>query len=100
MSDVKYKFPRYLKGLITIRSEGTLGAEKPDLGDAPDSDNHFGMIMHAYPSQGFLPYLVPAHYPTVCDDGSGSGPFGPVHVLVGITLSNPATTSAIHLNIM
>ncbi|MHC4557971.1 MAG: GEVED domain-containing protein, partial [Planctomycetota bacterium] len=53
--------------------------KKPDLGDAPDSTNNFGSVMHAYTSQGLLPVLVQANYPTVFNDGSGLGPYGPVH---------------------
>lgn len=40
------------------------GAICPDLGDAPDSSNHWGMPMTAYPG-------VPALFPTVFDS-----PFG------------------------
>lgn len=68
------------KGQITIQCEGAFGVEKPDLGDAPDSSNRTGTTMHAYNSQGMLPYLVPAHFPTVFDDASGNGPYGPFHI--------------------
>ena len=66
-------------GLLTISCEGIVVQNKPDLGDAPDSTNNFGVAMRAYPSQGSLP-MVPANYPTVYNDGSGTGPFGPVHL--------------------
>jgi len=66
------------EGLLSIDCEG-VSLNKPDLGDAPDSTNNAGTIMHAYTSQGLLQVLVPAHYPTVFDDGSGAGPHGPIH---------------------
>ena len=53
---------------------------KPDLGDAPDSTNNYSAIMTAYPSSGPLPVTVRANYPTVFNDGSGVGPYGPVHL--------------------
>lgn len=43
----------------------------PDLGDAPDSTNHFGVPMRAYP-------LVQAEFPTVFDPATGL-PEGPKH---------------------
>jgi hypothetical protein len=67
-------------GLLTISCEGVVVPNKPDLGDAPDSTNNSGMAMMAYPSQGLLPVVVQAHYPTVYDDGSDTGPYGPVHI--------------------
>ena len=45
----------------------------PDLGDAPDTTNHFGAAMTAYPA-------VPANYPTVFDPGTGAVQ-GPRHRL-------------------
>src|SRR5262245_24413515 len=42
-----------------------------DLGDAPDSTNHFGVAMTAYPG-------VPANFPTVFDPATGL-PQGPLH---------------------
>jgi len=66
-------------GLLTISCEGVVVQNKPDLGDAPDSTNNAHVAMRAYPSQGSLP-VVPANYPTVYNDGSGTGPFGPVHL--------------------
>jgi hypothetical protein len=42
-----------------------------DLGDAPDSTNHFGAAMAAYPG-------VPANFPTVFDPALGA-PQGPAH---------------------
>jgi len=66
-------------GLMTISCQGVVVQNKPDLGDAPDSTNNAHVAMRAYPSQGSLP-VVPANYPTVYNDGSGTGPFGPVHL--------------------
>ena len=48
---------------------------QPDLGDAPDSSNSFGLPMTAYPIGG--PPGVLADYPTVF--AAGSPPFGPMH---------------------
>jgi hypothetical protein len=67
-------------GLLTISCEGAAVEGKTDLGDAPDSTNNFGDIMTAYPTQGLLQVLVHANYPTVYNDGSGTGPYGPVHL--------------------
>ncbi len=67
-------------GILNVSCESQTPAEPSDLGDAPDSSNNFGRTMTAYPSQGLLPVLVPAKFPTVYDDGSGVGPYGPVHV--------------------
>jgi len=47
----------------------------PDLGDAPDSSNHGGVNMTAYPKGG--PPGTLANYPTVF--GGMVGPFGPIH---------------------
>ena len=63
------------KGFLSISCEGVSVQEKTDLGDAPDKTNNSGSKMHAYTS----PWIV-AHYPTVFDDGSSVGPFGPVHL--------------------
>ncbi len=49
---------------------------QPDLGDAPDSSNHFGLPMTAYPAGG--PPGTVARYPTVY--GVGSPPYGPLHL--------------------
>lgn len=46
-----------------------------DLGDAPDSSNHFGVNMHAYAGTN-------AHFPTVYDPSTGTPP-GPVHLFPG-----------------
>jgi hypothetical protein len=64
------------EGLISISCDGAelIG---PDLGDAPDSTNNFGLDMTAYPKGG--PLGVKAHYPTVYNDGSTSEPVGPIH---------------------
>jgi hypothetical protein len=49
----------------------TLTVRPNDLGDAPDSSNHAGAAMTAYPG-------VPANFPTVFDPASGQ-PQGPRH---------------------
>jgi GEVED domain len=67
------------QGVLSITCEEQAPADQFDLGDAPDSSNHFGKTMTAYPAQGSLP-AVHAWYPTVFDDGNGVGPYGPVHV--------------------
>jgi hypothetical protein len=67
-------------GLLTISCQGTVTQNKTDLGDAPDSTNNAHRSMMAYPTQGMLQVIVPASYPTVYNDGSGTGPFGPVHL--------------------
>ena len=67
-------------GLLTISCQGVVIPNKPDLGDAPDSTNNSGVAMTAYPSQGLLPVIVQASYPTVYSSGSGVGPYGPVHL--------------------
>lgn len=48
-----------------------------DLGDAPDSTNHAGAIMTAYPAGG--PPGVLGHFPSVLDPATGLPP-GPRHV--------------------
>ena len=64
-------------GVLNITCEGTAGAVKPDLGDAPDSTNNSGnKIMGAYP----FPPSRPGYFPTVYNDGSGVGPYGPAHL--------------------
>ena len=65
------------QGVLNISCQGAVSQDTPDLGDAPDSTNNSGnKIMGAYP----YPPSLPAHFPTVYDDGSGLGPFGPVHL--------------------
>ena len=67
------------QGLLTISCEGTVISDKPDLGDAPDSTNHFGnKTMAAYTS----PVTVQADFPTVFTRGTGTLPYaaGPAHV--------------------
>ncbi len=68
------------RGVLSIACEEQEPPSQFDLGDAPDSSNNFGKVMTAYPSQGLLPVVVQAYYPTVFNDGSGTGPYGPVHV--------------------
>ncbi len=50
-------------------------APQPDLGDAPDSTNTFGVTMTAYPAGG--PPGTLARFPTVY--AAGSPPHGPLH---------------------
>jgi hypothetical protein len=64
------------QGVLTISCDGTTSADQPDLGDAPDSTNNSGKIMGAYP----FPSSTPGRFPTVFDDGSGVGPYGPAHL--------------------
>jgi hypothetical protein len=63
-------------GLLTISCQGVVIQNKTDLGDASDSTNNIGSQMSAYP----YPYSIKANFPTVYDDGSGTGPYGPVHL--------------------
>ena len=64
-------------GVLNISCQGAVSQDAPDLGDAPDSTNNSGnKTMSAYP----FPPSRPARFPTVFDDGSGLGPFGPVHL--------------------
>jgi hypothetical protein len=66
-------------GKISVSCEGSSStSSKADLGDAPDSTNNFGYNMTAYPKGG--PTGVKAHYPTVYNTGSTTGPFGPIHL--------------------
>ncbi len=66
------------QGLLTVSCQGggPVVGTKTDLGDAPDTTNNSGANMYAY----YLPWSVPAHYPTIYNDGSGLGPYGPLHV--------------------
>ncbi len=64
------------QGVISITCEGTI-QDKSDLGDAPDSTNNYSVQMTAYPKGG--PIGTQARYPTVFNDGSGLGPYGPIH---------------------
>ncbi|MFC1637071.1 GEVED domain-containing protein, partial [Planctomycetota bacterium] len=61
------------EGILNIRCESVATEDVPDLGDAPDSTNNFGYNMNAYSG-------VKANYPTVFNDDSDIGPFGPVHL--------------------
>ncbi len=64
------------QGVISITCTGTI-QDKTDLGDAPDSTNNYGAAMTAYPKGG--PSGTQARYPTVFNNGSGMGPYGPIH---------------------
>jgi len=69
------------EGLLTVSCAGVVLPGKSDLGDAPDSTNNNNRHMNAYPSgHTGLPYSIKANFPTVYDDGSGTGPYGPVHL--------------------
>jgi hypothetical protein len=63
------------QGVLSV-SVSCEGPVEPDLGDAPDSTNNYGVTMTAYP----LPVTVQANFPTVFNDGSGVGPYGPAHL--------------------
>jgi hypothetical protein len=69
------------EGLISISCSGVVTQGKTDLGDAPDSTNHLNRSMTAYAAgHTGLPYSIPGNFPTVYNDGSGTGPYGPVHL--------------------
>ena len=61
-------------GVISIHCEGPTPPPLSgfDLGDAPDSTNNFGAVMTAY-------WVQQANFPTVFNDASGLGPYGPIH---------------------
>jgi len=63
-------------GVLNISCGGPVTPGIADLGDAPDSTNNSAIGMTAYSS----PASVQANYPTVFNDGSGVGPYGPVHL--------------------
>ena len=60
--------------LISIPNEPPNPDPSADLGDAPDSSNNTSSIMTTFPS------AVQANYPTVYNDGSAIGPYGPIHL--------------------
>jgi len=65
------------QGILNVSCEGqVIISSKSDLGDAPDSTNYSGNVMRTSDN----PVGVTAHYPTVFNDGSGMGPYGPYHV--------------------
>jgi len=61
------------QGILNISCEAGAVENAPDLGDAPDSTNNFSRNMTAYSG-------VKANFPTVYNDGSDIGPFGPAHL--------------------
>jgi hypothetical protein len=63
------------QGILNISCEPGAAADVPDLGDAPDSTNNYNRNMTAYPSAS-----TKANYPTVYNDGSATGPYGPAHL--------------------
>jgi len=65
------------QGILNVSCSGqVVVSSKNDLGDAPDSTNNSGDVMLT----SGIPAGVEAHYPTVFNDGSGLGPYGPYHV--------------------
>jgi len=60
-------------GILKISCDG-MQPNPFDLGDAPDSSNTYSVPMVTYPT------AKQANFPTVFDDGSGVGPYGPVHL--------------------
>ena len=83
------------QGMISVSFGGGVPPTKAlDLGDAPDSSNNSSRNMTAYPKGG--PSGVRAYYPTVFNDASGAGPYGPVHLNpqavahLGSTITNEA----------
>ena len=69
------------EGLISISCAGAVLPGKTDLGDAADSTNYLNRAMTAYGTgHTGLPHPTPGYFPTVYDDGSGTGPYGPVHL--------------------
>jgi len=83
------------QGMISVSFGGGVPPTRAlDLGDAPDSSNNFSRNMTAYPKGG--PSGVRAYYPTVFNDASGQGPYGPVHLNpqavahLGSTITNEA----------
>ena len=64
------------RGVLDISCGGPITPGNADLGDAPDSSNNLGIAMTAYSSLA----SVQANYPAVFNDGSGIGPYGPVHL--------------------
>ena len=63
------------QGVMTISCEGVIQAEH-DLGDAPDSSNHYSKRMTAY-ADGYG--VIEAHFPTVFESPAGR-PVGPLHL--------------------
>jgi len=57
---------------LSLASPAPAAPPPGDLGDAPDSTNHFGVGMTAYPA-------VLARYPSVFDPATGAPP-GPLHI--------------------
>lgn len=63
-------------GMLNVALGAEAQAGKSDLGDASDSTNNLGRQMSAY----HFPYSTRANFPTVYNDGSGTGPYGPFHI--------------------
>jgi len=61
-------------GVLKISCGGGGQPNPFDLGDAPDSSNNYSVTMVTYPT------VKTANFPTVFDDGRGTGPYGPIHL--------------------
>jgi hypothetical protein len=78
--------PNDIWGYGKLDAYGALQSMMHDLGDAPDSSNHDGVSMSAYP--GTHPG-VQASFPTVYTDTSPLSPHGPIHWLAGSVATGP-----------
>ena len=73
LTNVAYWSTRFHRGKSNPAS---LFVRCRDLGDAPDSTNHFGLRMSAYPG----PVTTPANFPTVFGGNAPPDPRGPLHL--------------------
>ena len=73
-------------GYGKLDAYGALQNTMHDLGDAPDSSNHFGVSMSAYP--GAYPG-VQANFPTVYTGTTPLEPHGPMHWRAGSLATGP-----------
>ena len=73
-------------GYGKLDAYGALQNLMHDLGDAPDSTNHHGVSMSAYP--GVYPG-VQAYFPTVYTDTTPLEPHGPMHRQAGSLATGP-----------
>jgi len=64
------------QGVLSISCEEVITADL-DFGDAPDSTNNFSRAMTAYTLGWYT--TIRANFPTVFNDGSTTGPYGPLH---------------------
>jgi len=65
------------QGVLSISCEEQVPAVHLDFGDAPDSTNNFSRAMTAYTLGVYE--TIRANFPTVFNDGTNVGPFGPIH---------------------